>query len=88
MKAEKLDQILTERALAEWLGVPFKEESERSRVISGWVDKGLRCAVKISGKRYYFESDIIEFFNKQAEERQEKAKIFKLDTSPEELEDS
>ena len=83
MKLERLDQLLNERALAEGLEVPFKEETGKSRIIGGWVKKGLRCAVKISGRRYFFESDVIDFFNRQAEARQEKSKIFKLDTSSE-----
>jgi len=88
MKLEKLEQLLTERALAEWLGVPFKEESGRSRTIGGWIAKGLRCAVIISGRRYFFESDVIDFFNDQARKKQEKstiAKMVEVDTSSEQL---
>jgi len=83
MKAEKLDQILTEKALAEWLGVPVSEKTGRSRTIGGWISKGLWCAVKISGRRYFFEIDVIDYFNRLAEERQEKAGIFKHDNCSE-----
>ena len=88
MKVESIDQIWTEKQLAGRFEVPFKEETGRSRVISGWINKGLRCAVRISEKRYFFESDVIAFFNQQAENECQSHKEFDLNGSSKDLQHS
>ena len=58
-KPEKIDQILSEKKLCEWLDLPYPE-SGRSRQISAWIRGGLRFVEK-SGRRFFFESDVIDY---------------------------
>ena len=62
MKVERIEQIWTEKDLAAHFGVRFKEETGKSRTIGAWVSKGLRVGARLSGRRYFFEPDVVEFF--------------------------
>lgn len=66
MKLEKVDQIWTEVELAKRFGLPINEITGRSRQISTLVQKGLKY-VEMSSRRYFFETEIIEFFESMAE---------------------
>lgn len=60
-KPQSIGQILSEAMiLRDFLGVsPTK--SGKSRIVSSWVRQGLDC-IEISGRRYFFEQDLIDFF--------------------------
>ncbi len=62
----KLEELLTEHDLAEKFGLAVKIENGmvtgKSRVLSSWIRKGLRC-VEVSGRRFFREEDIVGFFN-------------------------
>ena len=54
-----LEEIWTERELAEKLGLPTTKAG-KSIQIGNWIRGGLRYAEK-SGRRYFFESDVVEY---------------------------
>jgi len=58
-KPKSLNAILSEKALCEWLDLPLTK-SGHSRQLSNWVRGGLRFVEK-SGRRYFFEQDIINY---------------------------
>ena len=58
-KPESLDEIWTEQELCGKLGLPIGKGGH-SRQLSNWVRGGLKYAEK-SGKRYFFEGDVIEY---------------------------
>jgi hypothetical protein len=58
-KPEKLDQIWSEKDLCQRLDLTVTG-SGRSRMLSAWVRGGLRYVEK-SGKRYFFEQDVIDY---------------------------
>ena len=58
-KPERLDQIWSERDLCERLALPVTK-SGRSRQLSNWIRGGLKFVEK-SERRYFFESDIIDY---------------------------
>jgi hypothetical protein len=60
-KPEKIDQILSEKKLCDWLDLDKLESPEaRSRKLSSWIKDGLEY-VEISDRRYFFERDVIEY---------------------------
>ena len=59
-KAESLDQLWTEAELGTRLGLPVRK-SGKCVPLSFMVRGGLVHAEK-SGRRFYFESDILEYF--------------------------
>ena len=58
-KPESLDQVWTEKELAERLGLPTTK-SGKSQVLSNWRRGGLKFAEK-SGRNYFFEGDVIDY---------------------------
>ena len=58
-KPEKLDQILSERKLCDWLDLPVTK-SGHSRQLSHWIRGGLKYVEK-SERRYFFEQDVIDY---------------------------
>jgi len=58
-KPERLDQIWSERDLCERLALPVTK-SGRSRQLSNWIRGGLKFVEK-SERRYFFESDVIDY---------------------------
>jgi len=58
-KPEKLEQIWSERELAERLGLPVRK-SGRCIPLSFWVRGGLPHAEK-AGRRFFFEEDVISY---------------------------
>jgi hypothetical protein len=61
---ERLEELITEDDLIEKFGLA--EKGGRSRIISGWIRKGLKH-IEISGKRLFREEDIVNFFDKLLE---------------------
>ena len=59
-KPQKLDEVLSESKLTDWLELPCNEGTGRSRVLGNWMKGGLRYAEK-SGWRYFFEKDVIDY---------------------------
>ena len=59
-RPEKLDEIISERRLCEWIDLPVGKTG-RSKQISYWINAGLRFIEK-SGMRYFFEQDVIDLF--------------------------
>jgi len=55
-KPDRLDQILSEARLCEWLNLPLKERSRRSQTITYWIKAGLPCIEK-SGYRFFIEME-------------------------------
>jgi hypothetical protein len=62
-RPKTLNEILSEERLCEWLSLPAGK-SGRSRQLSYWIRDGLRC-VEIAGRRYFLESDVVEFLWKK-----------------------
>ena len=58
-KPERLDQVWSEKDLCARLDLPVTK-SGRSRQLSNWVRGGLKYVEK-SGRRYFFESDVINY---------------------------
>jgi len=58
-KPKDLNQIWSEKDLCERLDLHVTE-SGKSRQLSYWIKGGLRYFEK-SGKRYFFEHDVIEY---------------------------
>lgn len=56
---KRLEEIWAERTLAEQLDLPVTG-SGRSRQLSNWIRGGLQHVEK-SGRRYFFEADVIEY---------------------------
>ena len=67
-KPDRLDQILSEVRLCEWLGLPLKD-SGRSQMITYWIKGGLPHIEK-SGYRFFLEADVIDFLWKQFDKGQ------------------
>ncbi len=60
-KPQSINQILSEgMILRDFLGLP-QTKSGKSRIISSWVRQGLKY-VGVSGQRYFFEQDLVDFF--------------------------
>ena len=59
MKPQTLNEIWPERDLAERLDLPVTG-SGRSRQLSNWIRGGLQYVEK-SGRRYFIESDVIDY---------------------------
>jgi hypothetical protein len=63
-KPKKMANILSETMLTQdFLGMP-KTKSGKNRVISSWIRQGLKY-VEVSGQRYFFEGDLVDFFWKK-----------------------
>ena len=58
-KPEKLEKIWTEKELCERLDLRLTA-SGRSQKLTNWILDGLGCVEK-SGKRYFFEQDVIDY---------------------------
>ena len=63
-RPQKLDEVLSERKLCEWLELPVNEDTGLSRVLGNWIRGGLKFAEK-SGRRYFFEQDVIDYLWKR-----------------------
>jgi hypothetical protein len=60
-KPQSISNILSEvMILRDFLGLP-QTKSGKSRIVSSWVRQGLKYT-KVSGQRYFFEQDLIDFF--------------------------
>ena len=57
--------ILTEKALANFLEIDL--QGGKSRKISHWINRGLKH-IDLSGDRYFFETDVVDFFKKVQQE--------------------
>ena len=68
-KPKALNEVWSERDLAERLDLPVTG-SGRSRQLSNWIRGGLKYVEK-SGRRYFFESDVIEYLWSRYENRSE-----------------
>ena len=62
-KPKSLEEIWSERDLCENLDLPVTK-SGRSRQLSNWVRGGLKFVEK-SGRRYFFEKDVIDYMWKR-----------------------
>jgi hypothetical protein len=58
-KPKSLNEIWSEKDLCERLDLDVAENG-RSRKLSNWIRGGLQYVEK-SGKRYFFEQDVIEY---------------------------
>jgi hypothetical protein len=65
-KPAKLDEIWSEKDLCERLDLPVTE-SGRSQQLTYWIKGGLPCMTK-SGRRYFFEQDVIDYLWQKHEE--------------------
>jgi len=60
-KPQSISNILSEAMiLRDFLGLQ-QTKSGKSRIISSWIRQGLECVV-VSGQRFFFEQDLIDFF--------------------------
>lgn len=58
-KPKTVNEIWSERDLCEQLDLPVTK-SGHSRQLSNWIRGGLKYVEK-SGRRYFFEQDVIEY---------------------------
>ena len=65
-KPNSLNEIWPEKALCQRLDLPVTK-SGRSLQLNNWVRAGLRYVQK-SGRRYFFEQDVIDYLWRVAEE--------------------
>ena len=56
-----LSQIWTEADLSEALKIPYTKATGASRILGNWTTLGLPF-ILLSGKRFYIESDVLEWF--------------------------
>lgn len=59
---QSIEELWAEADLVKRLYLPNKDG--RSTQIGNWVGKGLKC-IKLSGRRFFREEDIVAFFNGQ-----------------------
>ncbi len=64
-RPKSINEIWSERDLCKRLDLPIKG-SGRSTQLTNWVKGGLRSAEK-SGRRYFFEEDVIDYLLKRRE---------------------
>lgn len=64
-KPAKLDEIWSEKDLCERLDLPVGK-SGGSQQLTYWIKGGLPCIEK-SGKRYFFEQDVINYLWRKRE---------------------
>ncbi len=64
-RPKSINEIWSERDLCKRLDLPIKK-SGRSTQLTNWIKGGLRCAEK-SGRRYFFEEDVIDYLLKRRE---------------------
>ena len=62
-RPKTLNEILSEQRLSDWLNLP-SNKSGRSRQLSYWIKDGLGY-VEIAGRRYFFESDVVDYLWKK-----------------------
>ncbi len=55
-----LDKLWSESDLCAKLGLPIVINTGRSRQLGNWIKGGLQYAEK-SGRRYFFEQDVIKY---------------------------
>lgn len=65
-KPRSLNEIMSEKKLAEWLDLNLSEASGNSRTLGYWITRGLKC-VEIMGKRYFYEQDVVDFIHSHRE---------------------
>ena len=58
-KPEKLDQVWSEKDLCARLNLPISKHG-KSRQLGYWIRGGLKYVEK-SGRRYFFEDDVIDY---------------------------
>lgn len=63
VKPERLSEIWPEKDLCGELDLPVTK-SGRSRQLSNWIKGGLKFVEK-SGRRYFFEQDVIDYLWKR-----------------------
>ena len=68
-KPKSLNEVLSEKNLCEWLGLPLTN-SGRSRQLSNWIRGGLKFVEK-SEQRYFFEQDVINYLWKRYQRQHE-----------------
>ena len=68
-KPKSLNEVLSEKNLCEWLGLPLTN-SGRSRQLSSWIRGGLKFVEK-SEQRYFFEQDVINYLWKRYQRQHE-----------------
>lgn len=54
-----LKYLLTEETLCKRMGLPLGRRG--GQIISNWIKKGLKT-IKISDRRFFWESDVLAFF--------------------------
>ena len=59
-KPNTLDHVWGERDLCAKLGLPVNDKTGNSIQIGNMINGGLKCAIK-SGRRYFFEQDVIDY---------------------------
>lgn len=59
-KPQKIDGILSENRLCDWLDLPQVSGQGKSRTLSAWIRGGLRYVEK-GDRRFFFENDVIEY---------------------------
>lgn len=59
---KKADEIWVEEDLVKRFY--FTQRKQRSRQIGHWIAKGLKY-IRLSGKRFFREEDIVSFFNQK-----------------------
>ena len=68
-KPKSLNEVLSEKNLCEWLGLPLTN-SGRSRQLSSWIRGGLKFVEK-SEQRYFFEQDVMNYLWKRYQRQHE-----------------
>ncbi|MFH1363316.1 MAG: hypothetical protein ABIH45_03795 [Candidatus Omnitrophota bacterium] len=73
---KSLDELWTEEELINKLRLPSKKG--KSGKIGNWTRKGLRY-INISGKRFFRDEDLADFFNRNVSENRGSAKNNNVD---------
>jgi hypothetical protein len=63
-----LDQLWSEKDLCERFGLPMGKS--HSVTVGYWIRGGLKCT-EISGRRFFWENDIIEFLLERSRRQRE-----------------
>lgn len=64
-RPKRLTELWTEEELCVKLGLPITK-SGRSVQLGNWIKDGLKCVEK-SGKRYFFEQDVLAYLTEVSE---------------------
>ncbi len=70
-RPKSLRQLWSEEDLCERLGL--RKGKGHSLALSHWIRKGLRC-IEISGKRFFWEHEIVYFLSEKLESFERKGK--------------